>query len=131
MGLVPNSLDMLADSIVYGLSLFAVGGTLIAEKNGLPGFRLFQITLVSHWFSGGAETFCGAENLPDFSTMIFVSVFGSYCKQHLPLFAAAIKKQGRGSYKSKYDFTSNDVIINLGVIAAGFWSPGWTRTGLI
>ena len=32
MGLVADSLDMLADSFVYGISLFAVGGTLIKKK---------------------------------------------------------------------------------------------------
>jgi len=33
MGLVADSLDMLADSIVYALSLFAVGGTVSRKKN--------------------------------------------------------------------------------------------------
>lgn len=32
MGLVADSLDMLADSIVYGLALFAVGGTMTRKK---------------------------------------------------------------------------------------------------
>ncbi len=32
MGLVADSLDMLADSIVYGLSLLAVGGTISRKK---------------------------------------------------------------------------------------------------
>ena len=33
MGLVADSLDMLADSIVYALSLFAVGGTVSRKRN--------------------------------------------------------------------------------------------------
>ena len=33
MGLVADSLDMLADSIVYGLALFAVGGTMTDRKS--------------------------------------------------------------------------------------------------
>jgi Co/Zn/Cd efflux system component len=37
MGLVADSLDMLADSIVYGLSLIAVGGT-ISRKRKWPGW---------------------------------------------------------------------------------------------
>ncbi|MAZ72881.1 MAG: cation transporter, partial [Flavobacteriaceae bacterium] len=32
MGLVADSLDMLADSFVYGISLIAVGGTLVKKK---------------------------------------------------------------------------------------------------
>ena len=45
MGLVADSLDMLADSIVYALALFAVGGT-IARKNNIAKFAgYFQILL--------------------------------------------------------------------------------------
>jgi len=33
MGLVADSLDMLADAFVYGISLFAVGGSLSRKKN--------------------------------------------------------------------------------------------------
>jgi len=33
MGLITDSLDMLADSLVYGLSLMAIGSTLIKKKN--------------------------------------------------------------------------------------------------
>lgn len=32
MGLVADSLDMLADSFVYGISLFAIGGTIIKKR---------------------------------------------------------------------------------------------------
>jgi Co/Zn/Cd efflux system component len=39
MGLVADSLDMLADSIVYALALFAVGGT-IAEKTISPNLQV-------------------------------------------------------------------------------------------
>ena len=33
MGLVADSLDMLADALVYGLSLFAIGSTVARKKN--------------------------------------------------------------------------------------------------
>jgi len=74
MGLVADSLDMLADSIVYGLSLFAVGGTLIRKKRIARLAGYFQITLAVIGFLEVLRRFFGAENLPDFSTMIFVSV---------------------------------------------------------
>lgn len=32
MGLVADSLDMLADALVYGLSLYAVGHTVVRKK---------------------------------------------------------------------------------------------------
>lgn len=45
MGLVADSLDMLADSIVYGLALFAVGGTMKRKKNIAKSASYFQLTL--------------------------------------------------------------------------------------
>ena len=42
MGLVADSLDMLADSIVYGLSLSAVGGTLSRKKKVAGAAGYFQ-----------------------------------------------------------------------------------------
>ena len=45
MGLVADSLDMLADSFVYGISLFAVGGTLIKKKRIAKLAGYFQIIL--------------------------------------------------------------------------------------
>jgi len=45
MGLVADSLDMLADAFVYGISLFAVGGTLIRKKRIAKIAGYFQITL--------------------------------------------------------------------------------------
>ncbi|GAB3832616.1 hypothetical protein GCM10028895_50540 [Pontibacter rugosus] len=41
MGLVADSLDMLADALVYGLSLFAVGST-VARKKHCQGKWLFS-----------------------------------------------------------------------------------------
>ena len=75
MGLVADSLDMLADSFVYGISLFAVGGTLIKKKRIAKLAGYFQITLAVIGFFEVLRRFFGAEKLPDFSTMIIVSIF--------------------------------------------------------
>jgi Co/Zn/Cd efflux system component len=45
MGLVANSLDMLADSFVYGLSLWAVGSTVRRKKIVARLSGYFQLTL--------------------------------------------------------------------------------------
>jgi len=75
MGLVADSLDMLADSFVYGIiSLFAVGGTLIKKKRIAKIAGYFQITLAIIGFVEVLRRFFGAEKLPDFSTMIIVSI---------------------------------------------------------
>lgn len=42
MGLIADSLDMLADSIVYALSLFAVGGAISRKKESGEIQRLFS-----------------------------------------------------------------------------------------
>ena len=45
MGLVADSLDMFADSIVYGLALFAVGGSILLKKKIAKIGGYFQTTL--------------------------------------------------------------------------------------
>lgn len=45
MGLVADSLDMLADAIVYGLSLMAVGATFIRKKKVARLSGYFQMSL--------------------------------------------------------------------------------------
>ena len=74
MGLVADSLDMLADSFVYGISLFAVGGTLIRKKQIAKLAGYFQILLAVIGFVEVLRRFFGAEKLPDFTTMIFISI---------------------------------------------------------
>lgn len=73
MGLVADSLDMLADSFVYGISLFAVGGTLIKKKRIAKLAGYFE-TLAIIGFVEVLRRFFGNEKLPDFSTMIIVSI---------------------------------------------------------
>ena len=75
MGLVADSLDMLADSFVYGISLFAVGGTLNRKKQIAKIAGYFQITLAIIGFLEVLRRCFRDEILPDFSTMIIVSIF--------------------------------------------------------
>ena len=74
MGLVADSLDMLADSFVYGISLFAVGGTIYRKKRIAKWAGYFQIILAIIGFVEVLRRFFGVEKLPDFSTMIIVSI---------------------------------------------------------
>jgi Co/Zn/Cd efflux system component len=119
MGLVADSLDMLADSFVYGISLFAVGGTLIRKKKiaKLAGF--FQITLAIIGFVEVLRRFFGDEKLPDFSTMIIVSIFALIANAICLYVLQQSKSKEEAHMKASMIFTSNDVIINLGVIVAG------------
>ncbi|WP_431136208.1 cation transporter [Psychroserpens mesophilus] len=119
MGLVADSLDMLADSFVYGISLFAVGGTLIRKKRiaNLAGY--FQIILAVIGFAEVLRRFFGSEQIPDFSTMIIVSVFALIANGICLYILQKSKSKEEAHMKASMIFTSNDVIINLGVIIAG------------
>ena len=119
MGLVADSLDMLADSFVYGISLFAVGGTLTRKKRIAKLAGYFQIALAIIGFIEVLRRFFGTERLPDFSTMIIVSIFALIANGICLYLLQKSNSKEEAHMKASMIFTSNDVIINLGVIAAG------------
>ena len=119
MGLVADSLDMLADSFVYGISLFAVGGTLIKKKRVAKLAGYFQITLAIIGFVEILRRFFGTEELPDFTTMIIVSIFALIANGICLYLMQKSKTKKEAHMQASFIFTSNDVIINLGVITAG------------
>ena len=119
MGLVADSLDMLADSFVYGISLFAVGGTLTRKKRIAKLAGYFQITLAIIGFVEVLRRFFGAEQLPDFSTMIVVSIFALVANGICLYILQKSKSKEEAHMKASMIFTSNDVKINFGVIVAG------------
>lgn len=127
MGLVADSLDMLADSIVYGLALFAVGGT-IARKNNIAKFAgYFQILLAVIGFVEVVRRFIGVEKMPDFQTMIVVSVLALIANV-ICLYLLQKGKSKEAHMQASMIFTSNDVIINSGVILAGLL-VNWLNSG--
>ncbi|WP_312751842.1 cation transporter [Psychrobacter sanguinis] len=119
MGLVADSLDMLADSFVYGISLFAVGGTVVKKKRIARIAGYFQITLAILGFLEVLRRFFGNEQLPDFSTMIGISILALIANSICLYLLQKSKGKEEAHMKASMIFTSNDVIINLGVIVAG------------
>jgi len=119
MGLVADSLDMLADSFVYGISLLAVGGTLVRKKQIARIAGVFQIVLATIGFLEVLRRFFGEEQLPNFSTMIIVSVLALIANGICLYILQKSKSKEEAHIKASMIFTSNDVIINLGVIVAG------------
>lgn len=119
MGLVADSLDMLADSFVYAISLFAVGGTITRKKRiaKLAGFA--QVILAIVGFFEVLRRFFGAEELPNFQTMIVVSALALVANGICLYLLQKSKSKEEAHMKATMIFTSNDVIINLGVIVAG------------
>ena len=119
MGLVADSLDMLADSFVYGISLLAVGSTLIKKKQIARLAGYFQIILAIIGFAEVLRRFFGTNHLPDFTTMIAVSILALIANGICLYLLQKSKSKEEAHMKASMIFTSNDVIINLGVIIAG------------
>lgn len=118
MGLIADSLDMLADSIVYALALFAVGGTITLKNNIAKFAGYFQIILAIIGFVEVIRRFIGIEAMPDFKTMIVVSVLALVANVFC-LYLLQKHKSKEAHMQASMIFTSNDVIINSGVIVAG------------
>lgn len=118
MGLVADSLDMLADSIVYGLALFAVGGTITRKKNIAKAAGIFQLILAIFGFAEVIRRFVGLEEMPVFQTMIIISIL-ALIANGLCLYLLQKSKSKEAHMQASMIFTSNDIIINLGVIVAG------------
>ncbi|MGI9543024.1 MAG: cation transporter, partial [Cyclobacteriaceae bacterium] len=126
MGLIADSLDMLADSFVYGLSLFAIGGTIALKKRIARAAGYFQIGLAVIGLVEVVRRFIGAAELPNFRTMIIVSVL-ALIANGICLILLQRSKSEEAHIKASMIFTSNDVIINLGVIAAAML-VNWTES---
>ena len=118
MGLVADSLDMLADSIVYGLALFAVGGSMALKNKIAKAAGYFQLLLAFLGLVEVIRRFVGLETVPAFQTMIIISIL-ALIGNGLCLYLLQKSKSKEVHIQASMIFTSNDVIINLGVIIAG------------
>ncbi len=118
MGLVADSLDMLADSFVYILSLWAVGAVVARKKKVARLSGYFQASLAFLGLFEVIRRFVSYEEVPDFRLMIIVSLFALVANA-ISLYIIQ-KSRGSGVHmKASIIFTANDVIINIGVIFAG------------
>lgn len=118
MGLVADSLDMLADSIVYGLALFGVGGLMVRKKNIARLAGYFQLTLAVFGMIEVTRRFIGLEAVPAFQTMIVISIL-ALAGNGTCLYLLQKNNSKDAHMQASMIFTSNDVIVNLGVIVAG------------
>lgn len=118
MGLVADSLDMLADAFVYGISLYAVGGTITRKKQIAKTAGYFQLILAVLGFVEVLRRVIFAEQIPDFLTMIIVSILALIANAFCLYLLQRSKGKDEAHMKASLIFTSNDVIINLGVVIA-------------
>lgn len=116
-GLLADGLDMLADSLVYGVSLYAVGKTIEMKNRAayLSGVMQISLGLVC-LLEVGRKLYFGSEPLSTY--MIAISIVALIAN----LWCLALihkHKDGEVHMKASWIFSANDVIVNTGVIISG------------
>lgn len=127
LGIAADGLDMLADSLVYAMALYAVGSSLARQKmvSRLAGY--FQLFLALIGFINVFVRVTQPHYLPNVSGMFLVSLMALLANSLAYYIIAKSKNQGLHMKASKI-FTSNDILINLGLmltslLVAIFQSP--------
>jgi len=103
-------------------------GTVLKKKRIAKYAGYFQITLAIIGIVEVIRRFLGYEALPVFSTMIIVSVF-ALIANGICLYLLQKSKSQEAHMRASMIFTSNDIIINLGVITAGVL-VNWLHSGI-
>ena len=116
-GLIADSLDMLADAAVYCVSLYAVGWSASLKNRAATLSGVLQILLaVSVAVEILRRTIMGSE--PEPTLMIGVSLIALVANV-ICLTLIAKHRDGEVHMRASWVFSKNDVIANVGVIAAG------------
>ncbi len=116
-GLIADSIDMLADSLVYGVSLYAVGKAGSIKNKAAVASGYFQMALaLGVLFEVARRYIYGSEPLSTY--MIGISILA--LAANLACLVLIHKhKDGGVHMKASWIFSANDVIANIGVIIAG------------
>lgn len=117
MGLVSDSLDMLADASVYMISLYAVGKTIQMKKKSAKVNGYFQIVLGMGVLVESFRRFINGSD-PEPNYMIVVSLLALAANVYC-LYLLSAHKEGEAHMKASYICSSTDVMANGGVILAG------------
>jgi Co/Zn/Cd efflux system component len=126
-GLMADSLDMFADAAVYGLSLYAVGRTARLKLRAAHIAGWLQMLLaLGALFEVGRRFRFGSE--PISALMMGVGLLALVANVVCLVLIARQREQG-AHMKASYIFSANDVLANLGVIAAGTL-VAWTGSPL-
>ena len=126
MGLVADSLDMLADALVYTLSLVAVGGSASRKKWLAAASGYTQLALAIFGLVEVTRRFFSAEGPPEVWAMVAFSLV-ALAANMATLWLLRRTPRGEAHIEASWIFTSNDVQVNLLVIVAGLlvW---WTSS---
>ena len=110
MGLIADSLDMLADSIVYGLSLLAVGSVISRKKIIAKISGYFQMFLAALGLIEVIRRFLSYEVMPVFQTMIVISLLALIANS-ISLSLIQRTKSNEAHMQASVIFTSNDIML--------------------
>lgn len=117
MGLVADSLDMLADASVYALSLVAVGQAVARQKRLAAASGYLQLGLAVVGLVEVVRRVATGEPPPDVPTMIIVS--GLALLGNIVVLAVLRRARGEAAHlQAAWIFTSNDIKVNVLVIVA-------------
>lgn len=118
LGLVADSLDMLADALVYGLSLYAVGKAVVQKQRVARMSGYFQFGLAAFGLVEVLRRFFGAGEEPNVTLMITMSLL-AFAGNVAALVVLHRARSRDVHMQASWIFTSNDVLVNVGVIVAG------------
>ena len=120
--LIADSLDMLADAVVYGVALYAIGKSLLHKANAARISGFFQMALgVLIIIDIVRRSIYGSEPVSG-----LMMAMGAVALIANVICLVIIRKQRNEEVhmRASWIFSANDVIANLGVISAGvlvFW----------
>jgi len=115
--LIADSLDMLADAIVYGIGIYAVGKSLLNKANAAQISGYFQLILGVFILTDiTRRLFLGSEPV---SSLMIVMGFVALVANVACLVIIRNHKNDEVHMRASWIFSANDVIANLGVITAG------------
>lgn len=135
-GLISDAADMFADAAVYGVALYAVGRSARHKMGAAKLAGVLQLVLALGVLAEvGRRAYTGS--FPEEMTMIAISLLA--LGANIACLAMISRhRQGGVHMRASYIFSANDVLANLGVIAAAAlvaWTaspiPDWTIGALI
>lgn len=115
--LIADSLDMLADATVYGISLYAVGKSQLRKVRAASLSGIFQMTLAGLVLLDVVRKFVSG-NEPNFTSMIGVGAI-ALAANTVCLWLISKHREGDVHMRASWIFSKNDIIANISVIGAG------------
>lgn len=115
--LIGDSLDMFADAAVYGLALYAVGYGVKMQLRAARVAGILQLILALGVLAEVVRRFVFGSD--PHSALMMTVAFVALIANISCLLLIFKHRKGGAHMRASWIFSANDVIINLGVIAAG------------